>query len=160
MRVLSSGMKVATAESGTRVDLRFRLGSGTGTVAAGAPDAHAASELRVERVRDVPVARLLGEVDLGRKAQLAAALAAAVEPRDRGLVLDLSCVEYLDSAGVHLVHELMLALEERGQALRVVAEPGAAVLRVLELVDIERTVPLDASVGEAVRALTPRPPLG
>ncbi len=160
MRVLSSGMKVATAESGTRVDLRFRLGSGTGTVAAGAPDAHAASELRVERVGDVPVARLQGEVDLGRKAQLAAALAAAVEPRDRGLVLDLSCVDYLDSAGVHLVHELMLALEERGQALRVVAEPGAAVLRVLELVDIERTVPLDASVGEAVQALTPRPPLG
>ena len=57
-------------------------------------------------------------------------------------MLDLSAVDYLDSAGVHLVHELMLTLAERGQALRVVAAPGATVLRVLELVDLARTVPL------------------
>jgi anti-anti-sigma factor len=159
MRVLSSGMKVATAENGTRVQLRFRLGGG-GEAATEADEAGLADALSVARVAEVPVARLHGEVDLGRKAPLSAALAAAVRARDRGMVLDLSAVDYLDSAGVHLVHELMLTLAERGQALRVVAAPGATVLRVLELVDLERTVPLDASVADAVAALTPAAPLG
>ena len=84
-------------------------------------------------------------------------MSAAVRPRDRGLVLDLSAVDYLDSGGVHLLHELMLTLEECGQRLRVVAEPGAPVLRVLELVDLDRSVPLDESVEAAVAALTPPP---
>lgn len=154
MRVLSSSMKVATAENGTRVEMSFRLGE---DAAGAAPDQYepADAALSLERAGDVPVAHLQGEIDLGRKVQLAAALAAAVQPRDRGLVLDLSAVDYLDSAGVHLVHELMLALADRGQALRVVAAPGATVRRVLDLVDLRRTVPVEESVEAAVTALTP-----
>jgi anti-anti-sigma factor len=161
MRILSTGMKVATAQSGTRVELRFRLGAlgGSGGM-ADADEPHLMdAALSIERVGGVPVARLRGEVDLDRKLQLGATLVGAVRARDRGIVLDLSEVDYLDSAGVHLVHELSLTLAERGQALRVVAAPGATVLRVLELVDLERTVPLDASVGEAVAALVPPQPL-
>jgi anti-anti-sigma factor len=155
MRVLSSGMKVASTENGTRVELRFRLGSGTEPSAGREEPELPDVVLALERSGDVPVVLMRGEIDLGRKAQLAAALAAAVKPRDRGLVLDLSVVEYLDSAGVHLVHELMVTLAQRGQALRVVAAPGATVLRVLELVDLERTVPVDETVAAAVAALTP-----
>ncbi len=160
MRVLSSGMKVATAESGTRVELRFQIGRGDEPVVAPAPDpAPADGALSIERVDGVPVARLHGEVDLGRKAALGAELVAAVGPHDRGIVLDLSAVDYLDSAGVHLVHELKLVLGERGQMLRVVAEPGATVERVLELVDLAATVPLDAALADAVAALRPPRPL-
>jgi anti-anti-sigma factor len=161
MRVLSTGMKVATAENGTRVELRFRLDREAAQSAdptrEQAPDPPDVG-LALERAGDVPVARLHGEIDLVHKAQLGAALAAAVQPRDRGLVLDLTPVAYLDSAGVHLVHELALALGQRGQSLRVVAAPGATVVRVLELVDLERTVPVDVSVQAAVAALTPPPP--
>jgi anti-sigma B factor antagonist len=117
----------------------------------------AVAALDVEHTGDVPVARVHGEVDRGRVQELGATLAATIQPRDRGLVLDLSAVDYLDSSGVHLVHELMLTLEERGQRLRVVAAPGAPVLRVLKLVDLERSVPLDASVAAAVAALAPPP---
>jgi anti-anti-sigma factor len=159
MRVLSRGMKVATAENGTRVELRFLLGEDSrgGGSPAEPPGAQVdvAATLSLERAGEVPVARLHGEVDLGHKAQLASALTAAAQPRDRGLVLDLSAVDYLDSAGVHLIHELMLVLADRGQSLRVVAAPGATVLRVLELVDLRRTVPVDESVEAAVTALTP-----
>ncbi|MEA2155538.1 MAG: hypothetical protein QOE11_1678 [Solirubrobacteraceae bacterium] len=158
MRVLSSGVKIATAENGTRVDLRFRLAGAERLPEPEPEPAPADPALDVERDGGVPVARIRGEVDLGRKAQLAATLAAAVQPRDRGLVLDLSAVDYLDSAGVHLLHELALTLEERGQVLRVVASAGATVLRVLELVDLARTVPLDHSVADAVAALVPPKP--
>jgi anti-anti-sigma factor len=156
MRVLARDMKISTAQNGTRVELRFGLGDArppAGEVAQGL----AVAALDVEHTGDVPVARVHGEVDRGRVQELGATLAATIQPRDRGLVLDLSAVDYLDSSGVHLVHELMLTLEERGQRLRVVAAPGAPVLRVLKLVDLERSVPLDASVAAAVAALAPPP---
>ncbi len=76
---------------------------------------------------------------------------------DCGLVLDLGGVDYLDSAGLHLLHDAARTLGARGQALRIAVAPGAAVLRLLELVDIAQTVPVDASVGAAVEALTPPP---
>jgi anti-anti-sigma factor len=155
MRLLSYDVKISAAENGTRVELRFRLGAQDGREASDLgqrPPAVAA--LGVERAGDVPVTRVYGEVDRGRVQELGRTLAASVEPRDRGLVLDLSSVDYLDSSGVHLVHELMLTLEECGQRLRVVAAPGAPVLRVLRLVDLQRSVPLDESVAAAVAALT------
>ena len=141
MRVLSRGMKVATAENGTRVELRFRLGEAPGA-AAGAPEPPPAdAALAVAREAEVPVARLQGEVDLGRKAQLAAALAAAVEPRDRGLVLDLSAVEYLDSAGVHVLFAFT-------PGLALIASPLLApVLAISGLSDV--TSVRDAETGSA-----------
>jgi anti-anti-sigma factor len=154
MRVLSQRMRVVASEGGTRVELRFALGE-PAAAAAPADVAPADPALELVRIDEVPVARLRGDVDLARREQLAAALATAATAPDRGLVLDLNEVEYLDSAGVHVVHGLMLALDERGQSLRVVASPGAAVLRVLDLVDLERRVPIDRSVDEAVAALTP-----
>jgi anti-anti-sigma factor len=154
MRVLAQRMRVVTSEGGTRVELRFALGEPAAAPAAadGAPDD---PSLALQRISEVPIARLRGDVDLARKDRLAAALAAVVTPPDRGLVLDLSEVDYIDSAGVHLLHELMLALDERGQTLRVVAPPGAAVRRVLDLVDLKRRVPIDRSLDEAVAALRP-----
>jgi anti-anti-sigma factor len=160
MRVLSRDVKISTAQNGTRVELRFRLGAADGEEACGLEHGlPAVPALGVEHSGEVPVARVHGEVDLDRVQELGRTLAATVGPRDHGLVLDLSAVDYLDSSGVHLVHELMLTLEQCGQRLRVVAAPGARVLRVLELVDLERSVPLDDSVAAAVAALT-RPPLG
>jgi anti-anti-sigma factor len=161
MRMLSREVKISTAQNGTRVDLRFRLAGGDAAVAPAIDHSvpAAAAEVAVEHRGDVPVARVRGEVDLRRVQELAPTLAAAVQPRHRGLVLDLSAVDYLDSSGVHLVHELMLTLDGCGQQLRVVAVPGAAVLRVLELVKLGRSVPLDESVSDAVAALASRPPL-
>jgi anti-anti-sigma factor len=157
MRVLSSSVRISNAQNGRRVELRFDLAGGEAPPAAGAGQRAPAAGLAMslERVGEVPVARLRGEVDLGGVAELGPSLAATVQPHDRGLVLDLSAVDYLDSAGVHLLGELVLTLEECGQRLRVVAEPGTPVLRVLELVDLDETVALDASVAAAVAALTP-----
>jgi anti-anti-sigma factor len=96
-------------------------------------------------------------VDLARIAALGRTLAAAVPDGDRGLVLDLDGVDYLDSAGLHLLHDASRMLGARGQALRIAVAPDAAVVRLLDLVDIEQIVPVDASVEDAVEALTPPP---
>jgi anti-anti-sigma factor len=73
-------------------------------------------------------------------------------------VLDVNGVGYLDSAGLHLLHDTSRTLAARGQSLRVVVAGDAELARLLELVDLGLTVPVDASVAEAVDALA-APPL-
>ena len=160
MRVLMDDIDIASGSDGTRVELRRSLTSRAGagdTVSDPGEPRDAGTTLAFTRERGVAVARLDGEVDLGAVAELGRSLVGAVRDSDRGLVLDLDGVDYLDSAGLHLLHDAARTLGARGQALRIAVAPGAAVLRLLELVDIEHTVPVDASVGAAVEALTPPP---
>jgi anti-anti-sigma factor len=160
MRVLMDGLDIASSEDGTRVELRRRLSS-RGAVAEPAETPAGtgrAASLTFSREHDVTVARLVGEVDLDGIAELGRSLAAAVGDRDRGLVIDLDGVDYLDSAGLHLLHDAARTLGARGQSLRVAVSRDANVARLLELVDIEQTMPVDASVAAAVGALAPVPP--
>ncbi len=156
MRMLMDGVKISATHAGTIVELRFGLGV-SGRPRAHRPPPPAAPALGIERIDDVPIARVEGEIDLARVGELSAELAAAVSPGDRGLVLDLSAVEYLDSTGVHLLHALVRRLEESGQRLRLVVAPAAPVRRVLHFIDLANTVAIDRSVQEAVAALTPSP---
>jgi anti-anti-sigma factor len=160
MRVLMDDIDISSAGDGTRVELRRRLSSHAGTGAAPAPTEQPAgggARLTFSRERGVTVARLQGDVDLAGIADLERALAAAARDGDRGLVLDLDAIAYLDSAGLHLLHDAARALRARGQALRLAVAPGSAVLQLLELVDIEQTVAVDPSVEAAIDALTPPP---
>ncbi|HEV2059152.1 MAG TPA: STAS domain-containing protein, partial [Solirubrobacteraceae bacterium] len=91
-------------------------------------------------------------------AALHGALSHATRAGDRGLVLDVNGVGYLDSAGLHLLLDTSRRLAARGQSLRVVVARDAEVARLLEIVDIGQTVPIDASIAEAVDALA-SPPL-
>ena len=159
MRVLMDHIDISRGDDGTRIELRKRLSSraahADGTDEGG--PVHNAATLAFSRERGVTVVRLQGEIDLAGIGSLGRALAAEVRDADRGLVLDLDGVEYLDSAGLHLLHDASRMLEARGQSMRVAVAPGATVERLLELVDIERTVALEASVEAAVEALVPPP---
>jgi anti-anti-sigma factor len=102
---------------------------------------------------DVVVARLSGEVDLSNVSDVGEQLAEAVPNSALGLVLDLTATEYLDSSGVHLVFELAERLGRRQQQLRVVVPAGAPIRRVLRIVELDDTVPVLATVDEAVAAI-------
>ena len=159
MRVLMDRIDIARTADGTRIELRRELSSrASGAEAAPheEPD-HATPMLVFSRERGVTVARLQGEIDLASIGELSRELAAAVPDDDRGVVLDLDGVDYLDSAGLHLLHDARRVLEARGQALRVAVAPDAPVMRLLDLADTAQTVPLDASVQAGVEALVPPP---
>ena len=122
--------------------------------------AGAGASIAFERAREVTVARLEGEVDVvGARRARPRRSTHATRAGDRGLVLDVNGVGYLDSAGLHLLHDTSRTLAARGQALRVVVAPDAEIARLLELVDIVQTVPVDGSVDEAVDALASPPVL-
>jgi anti-anti-sigma factor len=102
---------------------------------------------------DVVIARLSGEVDLSNAADVGDHLAASVPNTALGLVLDLTATTYLDSSGVHLVFDLAERLRTRQQQLRIVVPAGAPVRRVLRIVELDDSVPVLASVDEAVEQI-------
>jgi len=97
----------------------------------------------------VVVASLSGEIDLSNAAEITHALIGGVPNEALGLVIDLSEVSYLDSAGVRMLAELDHRLGWRAQALRVVAPEESRSRRVLEIAGLERVLSLDTSVVTA-----------
>ena len=102
---------------------------------------------------DVVVARVSGEIDLSNASEVGEAMSAAVPNIALGLVIDLTATAYLDSSGVHLLFDLAERLQRRQQQLRVVVPEDAPVRRVLRIVELDETVPMMASVEEAVAAI-------
>jgi anti-anti-sigma factor len=103
---------------------------------------------------DVVVARLTGELDISAADRTGKKIAAAVPSSARGLVVDMSELEFMDSSGVSMLFTLARQVGSHRQQLRVVAPPGRPVSRVLQIVEFERAAPVDADVDSAVAEIT------
>ena len=91
------------------------------------------SDLRVESREGIVYATLAGDIDMSNVQQLRDALGRATSNQALGLVLDLSAVDYLDSAGLHLVHSLGSQLRSHGQKLAVVIPAESVINDALRL---------------------------
>jgi anti-anti-sigma factor len=114
------------------------------------------ARIQLRRVEDHVVACLSGEIDLSNASELEAELAASVPDDARGLVVDITEIGYLDSAGVRLVFSLAEGLRRRGQRLALVLPPAALVGRVLELSGIGQVVPIAPTVESAISPVEER----
>jgi anti-anti-sigma factor len=92
--------------------------------------------LHMETIRDVSIARVVGEVDASNAAAFAGQLKETLPNSALGLVLDLSETSYIDSSGVHLIFDLADALRRRQQALHLVVPPDTFVGDVLGVVNV------------------------
>ena len=93
--------------------------------------------------------KLAGELDLATVSQLKEAL---LEFASTDAVhLDLSELFFLDSAGLHAI--LALARSRLGDGSVVLLNPSSAVMRVLEIVDIERHAVIDVRTSKAEAAV-------
>jgi anti-anti-sigma factor len=97
--------------------------------------------------------RLSGEIDSSNSAELRTAITEATPNDAYGVVLDLTPVDYLDSAGIHLLFRLRESLRARNQGLRVVVPPGSVVTDALRLAGVHASVELDGSVDQALARL-------
>lgn len=104
-------------------------------------------------IEGVIVARLDGDIDISNAQELGDALAATMTNTSLGLVLDLTALDYLDSAGVQLILDLAGRLRKRRLQLHAVAPADAPLRVVLELTAVEKRVPLHERFEEAVRAI-------
>lgn len=100
----------------------------------------------------VIVASVRGEIDVSNAGQLFGELT-KFSNQVCGLVVDLSGVEYLDTAGIALLYELHLRLKRREQSLVVVAPSHRAPRRVLELTAFDTRVALTDELAPALAAV-------
>jgi anti-sigma B factor antagonist len=108
-------------------------------------------EAELERVDPITaVFRLTGRMTLGmRLREVESKISDAANDGVERLILDLSGIEYLDSAGLGVLMILYGNMKIRGGQLRLVA-PGAKVLDVLRLTHTDSILNIDESLEAAL----------
>jgi anti-sigma B factor antagonist len=103
----------------------------------------------------VVVARLTGEIDLSNADGIERAIAEATPNHALALVLDVSALDYLDSAGIHLIYKLREHLRARGQALRLVIPTDSPANDALRLAGVSRNIDIAGSLDAALAEFVP-----
>jgi anti-anti-sigma factor len=120
--------------------------------------------VEIEEKGEVVVATLTGELDISVAETTGRRIADAVPSSARGVVVDMSALEFMDSSGVSMLFSLARQVGSHRQQLRVVAPPGKPVSRVLEIVEFSRAAPVDAdldsALAEIARQQASQPPGG
>ena len=111
------------------------------------------SDIEFEEREGVLLARITGEVDGSNAVELGRALGDRLPTSAHGLVLDLSSVDYLDSAGIELLFSLARRLGDRRQRLRLGIPERSPVRRVLEICDIGSVAPIADNADDAAAAI-------
>ena len=111
------------------------------------------ADLRVETVAQVVVAHLHGEIDMSNARELGETITRQVSNEALGLVLDLTDIAYVDSAGIQVIYELRERLETRGQQMRLVVAPASPIADALRIADVLTAVGSDATLEAALHAL-------
>lgn len=106
--------------------------------------------LRTSRRGELQIATVQGEVDLESARRLGAQLARAVSNDDAALVLDLTRVTYLDSAGVSMCYELLRRLRRSRQELVLIVPRDSVVHDVVELSGLGEAALVWPELGEAL----------
>ncbi|MGZ4298182.1 MAG: STAS domain-containing protein [Solirubrobacteraceae bacterium] len=106
----------------------------------------------------VVVARLTGEVDLSNAESIETAIAEATSNQTLALVLDISALSYLDSAGTHLVYKLREKLRARGQILRLVIPADSPANDALRLAGVSQVVQTAETLETALQEFAPPDP--
>ena len=102
-----------------------------------------------ERRDAATLARVAGELDMSNAEEIRERLAEA-GGGGGPLVLDLSAVDYLDSAWLAAMDRLARAIPGERGGLRLVCPPGAPGRRALEVAGIGEIRPLHATIDEAM----------
>lgn len=107
------------------------------------------ARMTLEGDGEVLTARISGEIDLSNAAELEATIVDAVPNTALGMVVDLSGVEYLDSAGLRMLVHLVERFRWRQQVMRAAAPDGSRVRGVLSMAGADGVIPVDPTSTEA-----------
>ena len=83
-------------------------------------------------VDSTPIARLRGEIDMSNVGDVEEQINAAVTNKAFALIVDLSDVTYLDSAGIRMLFQLEMRVTNRQQRLFLVVPRDLEINRTLE----------------------------
>lgn len=100
------------------------------------PNDPAPFRVDVSREQDTARLRLTGELDLDTTPILQAEIAALRETGSRSLVLDLTDLEFIDSAGLHCILDFDAESRQDGFSIALIQGPPA-IRRIFELTETD-----------------------
>jgi anti-sigma B factor antagonist len=104
---------------------------------------------------DVYVVHVTGEVDMSHEEELRGELRTAVAAEAKGIVVDLTECEFIDSSGVRA---LLLSREAQhaddGTERLAVAASSEQILRILSVMGIDRVIPIRPTVEDAAAEIS------
>lgn len=110
------------------------------------------ADVRFEREDGIVIAVLTGEVDMSNATSVRQLIAGSVTPDDDAVVVDLSELSFMDSAGLHSVVELSNMLDEGRQKLLLCVPQGSPMERAIEIIGLPRAVSVQSGRNEAMAA--------
>jgi anti-anti-sigma factor len=117
-------------------------------------DIQTQANVELEHHGGVTIARIRGDIDTSNVGDIELALQIGAPPNGPGMVVDLTGVDYLNSAAIKMLFGVSEQLRARGHQLRVVVDEAASIRKVLTIIHFERLVPLHRSVKEAEAQIT------
>jgi anti-sigma B factor antagonist len=111
------------------------------------------ADVHISHAPGAVVARLTGEVDMSNAEELGATVIGATPNDARGVVLDLTAVDYLDSAGIYVIHGMRASLRARAQNLVLLIPADSPVHDALRLSGAEHPGEVVEHLDAALRAL-------
>ncbi|WP_446047564.1 STAS domain-containing protein [Streptomyces olivaceus] len=112
-------------------------------------------EVTLER-EEVALLTVEGYLDVDTATELQHHLANQLHHGRRHFLLDLSGVPFMDSSGMNIILRVYQEVRELPGSVHIIS-PAPAVLRVLDLTGVSITVPVSASVEEALARVDAQP---
>jgi anti-anti-sigma factor len=110
---------------------------------------------QIQEINTDPRYRVLvlhGEIDLRSAPALRGRLLRAAQSDAEAIVVDLGNTTFIDSSGLNILFSIRRRLEENGSQLALVAD-DPSLLRTLQLTGLDRLVPIERTLGQALAHL-------
>ena len=108
------------------------------------------THLEIEQIDGAPVAHLKEDLDAANAAAIERQLAEAIGPNALRLVVDLSRVRYLDSAGIDMLLRLSDRLDHRRSKLILVIPESSQLQRLISIVGLSEAIAIHPTLEGAV----------
>lgn len=115
------------------------------------------ADVQITLASSALIAHVTGEIDMSNAEDVGATVIGATPSEAQGVILDLSGLDYLDSAGIYVIYGMRGSLQARGQSLILVIPPASPVHDSLRLAGAERPGEVAEAVEEALRMFDGRP---
>ena len=115
------------------------------------------ADVQITLASSALIAHVTGEVDMSNAEDVGATVIGATPNEAEAVILDLTGVDYLDSAGIYVIHGMRASLQARGQVLILVIPPTSPVHDSLRLAGAERPGEIADAVEDALRMVDARP---
>jgi anti-anti-sigma factor len=105
------------------------------------------------RLGPYATATLHGDLDIANVEEVRLFILEAMPGDAHGLIVDLTSVRYVDSAGVHMLFELVRRLESRRQGVAIAVPDGSSVATLLKITNVNEAAPVCGTVDDCAEAL-------